>query len=258
MNRITQPRPIAGFARIEEFQSSANSIYNGLTVQLNKRLYHNYQFLASYTFGKVIDDNPDATSVVPFSGDDAKMVQDPLNLRGDRGPGVNDQRHRLVLSAIWDLDGYTHSMGRSWRYLAGGWQLSGILTAETGQPYSGMVNSDLNTDSNSRTDRTPGLGRDTFNLPNFVSLDPRITKNIPIHERVKAQLILEAYNSLNRTNYTSVSPTQFSTGGTNCAATATICLGPPPPKTPFQTPLSTQLNFSPGSRIVQLSGKITF
>jgi len=258
VNRITQPRPIAGFARIEEFQSSANSIYNGLTVQLNKRLYHNYQFLASYTFGKVIDDNPDATSVVPFSGDDAKMVQDPLNLRGDRGPGVNDQRHRLVLSAIWDLDSYSHSLSHSMRYLLGGWQLSGILTAETGQPYSGMVNSDLNLDSNSRTDRTPGLGRDTFNLPNFVSLDPRITKNIPIHERVKAQLILEAYNSLNRTNYTSVSPTQFSTGGTNCAATATICLGPPPPKTPFQTPLSTQLNFSPGSRIVQLSGKITF
>src|SRR5437660_5932444 len=255
-NQITQPRPIAGFARIEEFQSSANSIYNGLTVQLNKRLSWNYQFLASYTFGKVIDDNPDATSVVPFSGDDAKMVQDPLNLRGDRGPGVNDQRHRLVLSAIWDLDGYTHSMGRSWRYLAGGWQLSGILTAETGQPYSGMVNSDLNTDSNSRTDRTPGLGRDTFNLPNFVSLDPRITKNIPIHDRVKAQLILEAYNSLNRTNYTSVSATQFSTGATHSAATATICLGPP--RTPFQAPLSTQLNFSPGSRIVQLSGKITF
>ena len=260
VNHITQPpRPIAGFARIEEFQSSANSIYNGLTVQVNKRLYHNYQFLASYTFGKVIDDNPDATSVVPFSGDDAKMVQDPLNLRGDRGPGINDQRHRLVLSAIWDLDGYTHSLRRSWRYLAGGWQLSGILTAQTGQPYSGMVNSDLNNDSNSRTDRTPGLGRDTFNLPNFVSLDPRITKNIPIAERVKVQLILEAYNALNRINYTSVSTTQFSTASlTSCPGTVTICLGPPPPKTPFQAPLSTQLNFSPGSRIVQLSGKITF
>src|SRR5204862_7000389 len=257
VNRITQPRPIAGFARIEEFQSSANSIYNGLTVQLNKRLYHNSLFLASYPFGKVIDDNPDATSVVPFSGDDAKMVQDPLNLRGDRGPGVNDQRHRLVLSAIWDLDSYSHSLSHSMRYLLGGWQLSGILTAETGQPYSGMVNSDLNLDSNSRTDRTPGLGRDTFNLPNFVSLDPRITKNIPILERVKAQLILEAYNSLNRINYTSVSTTQFSSA-TGCAGAPTICLGPPPPKTPFQTPLSTQLNFNPGSRIVQLSGKITF
>jgi hypothetical protein len=255
VNQITQPRPIAGFARIEEFQSSANSIYNGLTVQLNKRLSHSYQFLASYTLGKVIDDNPDATSVVPFSGDDAKMVQDPLSPRGDRGTGVNDQRHRLVLSAIWDLDGYTRPLHRSWRYLAGGWQLSGILTAETGQPYSGMVNSDLNKDSNSRTDRSPGLGRNSFNLPNFVSLDPRITKSIPVTERVKVQLILEAYNALNRINYTSVSVTQFSTA-TGCTGTVTICLGPP--RTPFQSPLSTNLNFSPGSRIVQLSGKITF
>ena len=183
------------------------------------------------------------------------MVQDPLNLRGDRGPGVNDQRHRLVLSAIWNLDGYTHSLHRSWRYLVGGWQLSGILTAETGQPYSGLVNSDLNTDSNSRTDRSPGLGRDTFNLPNFVSLDPRITKSIPFTERVKVQLILETYNALNRINYTSVNTTQFSTA-TGCTGAVTICLGPP--RTPFQAPLSTQLNFSPGSRIVQLSGKITF
>jgi len=257
VNRITQPRPIAGFARIEEFQSNANSFYNGLTVQVNKRFSHNYQLLASYTFGKVIDNTPDATSVVPFSSDDAKMVQDPLNIRGDRGPGVNDQRHRFVLSAIWDLDSYAHPLSRGWRYLVGGWQLSGILTAETGQPYSGMVNSDLNLDSNSRTDRTPGLGRDTFYLPNFVSLDPRITKSISLTERVKAQLILEAYNSLNHTNFTSVSPTEFSrVATTSCTGTVTICLGPP--RTPFQTPLSTQLNFSPGSRIVQLSGKITF
>lgn len=255
--QITQPRPVAGFSRIEEFQSNSNSNYNGLTVQVNKRFSHNYQFLASYTYGKVIDDNPDATSVVPFSSDDAKMVQDPLNIAGDRGPGVNDQRHRLVLSPVWDLDSYSHSLSRGWRYLAGGWQLSGILTAETGQPYSGLVNSDLNGDSNSRTDRTPGLGRDTFYLPNFVSLDPRITKSIPITERVKVDLILEAYNSFNHTNYTGVSTTEFSrVASSSCATPVAICLAAP--KTPFQFPLSTSVNFSPGARIVQLSGKITF
>jgi hypothetical protein len=247
-NRITQPRPISGFFRIAEFESNANSVYNGLAVQLNKRFSKNYQFLASYTYGKVIDDNPDATSVVPFTFDDAKMVQDPLNIAGDRGPGVNDQRHRFV--------------SRSVRYLLGGWQLSGIFTAQNGQPYSGQVNFDLNGDSNSRTDRTPGLGRNTFYLPNFVSLDPRITKNIPITERVKAQLILEAYNSFNRVNYTSVNATQYnvSTDTTTCAGTPNpkLCLVPPPSKSPFQAPLGTQLNFSPGSRIVQLSAKITF
>ena len=260
VDQITQPRPISGFARIAEFQSSANSVYNGLTVQINKRIAHNYQFLASYTFGKVIDDNPDATSVVPFSSDDAKMVEDPLNIRNDRGPGVNDQRHRFVVSGIWDLDSYAHSFSNGWRYLMGGWELSGILTAQTGQPYSALVNSDLNNDSNSRTDRTPGVGRDTFYLPNFVSLDPRITKNLPITERVKAQLILEAYNSLNTTNFTSVSTTQFSVSKstTTCAGTPDPNLCLVNPRTPFQAPLSTQLNFSPGSRIVQLSAKISF
>jgi hypothetical protein len=254
VNQITQPRPIAGFARIAEFQSSANSVYNGFTVQVNKRMAHNYQFLASYTLGKVIDDNPDATAVVPFSSDDAKMVQDPLNPRGDRGPGVNDQRHRFVLSAIWDLDSYAHPLSHGMRYLLGGWQVSGILTAETGQPYSGLVNFDLNKDGNNRTDRAPGLGRDTFYLPHFVSLDPRITKSISITERVKAQLILEAYNSLNHTNFTAVNTTRFSTG-TTCTGTFAICLRP---NALFQAPTSTQLNFSPGSRIAQLSGKITF
>lgn len=260
VNRITQPRPIAGFARIAEFESSANSTYNGLTIQVNKRFSHNYQFLASYTYGKVIDDNPDATSVVPFSFDDAKMVQDPLDLGGDRGPGVNDQRHRFVFSPIWDLNSYASNLSPVARYLLGGWQLSAIFTAQSGQPYSGLVNFDLNGDSNSRTDRTPGLGRDTFYLPNFVSLDPRITKSIPITERVKAQLILEAYNAFNRVNYTSVSTTQYSasTNTTTCAGTPDPNLCLVAPRTAFQAPLSTQLNFGPGARIVQLSAKITF
>ena len=260
VDRITAPRPIAGFSRIEEFESNANSFYSGLIVQVNKRFSQNYQFLASYTFGKVIDDVPDATSVVPFSSDDAKMVSDSLNIRADRAAGVNDQRHRFVLSGMWDLDSYAHGLSKGARYLAGGWSLSAILTAETGQPYSAMVNFDLNNDSNSRTDRVPGVGRDTFYLPNFVSLDPRVTKSIPITERVKAQLILEGYNILNRTNFTALSTAQYS-----ASTNTTVCAGTPDPnlcliqpRTPFQTPLSTQIIFGPGSRILQLSAKVTF
>src|SRR2546425_9729051 len=86
-------RPNGNFQRIEEVESNANSTYNGLIIQLKKRFARNYQLLASYSYGKVIDDVPDATSVVPFSGgDDAKMVSDPGNIRADRAAGVNDQR----------------------------------------------------------------------------------------------------------------------------------------------------------------------
>src|SRR5216684_1972662 len=99
---LTSPcRPNGNFQRIEEVESNANSFYNGLIIQLNKRFGHNYQVLGSYTYGKVIDNAPDATSVVPFSGgDDAKMVSDPGNVRADRAAGINDQRHRFVLSGV--------------------------------------------------------------------------------------------------------------------------------------------------------------
>ena len=260
INRILKSRPIAGYSRIEQFQSTANSIYNGLTVRLNKRFTDHYQFLASYTYGKVIDDVPDATSVVPFTFDDAKMVSDPLNIRADRAAGVNDQRHRFVLSGIWDLDSYAHGLPKWQRYVLGGWELSGIFTAESGQPYSGLVNFDLNADSNQNTDRVPGLGRDTFYLPKFVSLDPRITKSVQITERVKAQFIVEAYNSLNRFNITGVSTTALSvsTKASTCQNTPNPSLCLIPPLTPFQLPTSTTIINGPGSRIFQLSAKLSF
>src|SRR5262249_14202851 len=52
------------FGRISQFESNANSGYNALILQVNKRFAQHYQLLFSYTFSKVIDDAPDATSVV--------------------------------------------------------------------------------------------------------------------------------------------------------------------------------------------------
>jgi hypothetical protein len=241
-------------------------LYNGLIIQLNKRFGHNYQVLGSYTYGKVIDNAPDATSVVPFSGgDDAKMVSDPGNVRADRAAGINDQRHRFVLSGVWNLN-YAQRFSGAPKQIIGGWELSGILTAQSGQPYSAMVNTDLNDDSNRSTDRTPGIGRNTFYLPRTVSLDPRITKNFQLTERVRLQLIGEAFNIFNHTNINGVSRTQYAvvpntrdpvTGQPLCASTVAQCLEPPkvasPKNFPFQFPTS---DITP--RIVQLAAKLVF
>lgn len=253
-------RPFPNFSRIEEFQSNANSNYNGMTVQLNKRFAKNYQLMAGYTFGKVIDDAPDATSVVPFSFDDTKMVSDPLNVRADKGPGVNDQRHRFVLSGVWNLD-YASGMSSSIaRGVLGGWELSGIFTAETGQPYSGFLGFDLNGDSNRNTDRTPGQGRDTFYTPKFISLDPRVTRNVNITERYKLQFIAEAFNVFNHTNITGVNQNQFNVvSGASCTGTAANTFGECLKSVPsFGTPTSTNINNGPGSRILQLAVKFVF
>src|SRR5260370_18826842 len=95
------------------------------------------------------------------------------------------------------------------RYLLGGWELSGIFTAQSAQPYSALIAGDLNNDGNSRPARYPGLGRDTFYLPRNISLDPRITKDLPLRENIKFQLILEAFNVFNRNNVFAVNTTQY-------------------------------------------------
>ena len=207
--RYSSIRPIPAFNRISQFEGSASSLYHGLAVQVSKRYRQGFQFLASYTWSHVIDDNPDATAVVPFTFDDAKTVQFPTIPGADRGNGQNDQRHRFVVSGIWNLDSYTKGMAKAPRLLLGGWELSGIFTIQSGQPYTALVAGDLNFDGNSRAARLPGVGRNTFYLPKNASLDPRITKDIPLREKMKFQLILEAFNLFNRNNVFSVNTDQF-------------------------------------------------
>ncbi len=256
----TGARPIAGFGRILQFESTANSIYHGASFQVNKRFSRNYQLLASYTWGHAIDDTPDATAVVPGGSDDAKIVQyNPLPFL-DRADSINDQRHRFVLSGAWDLN-YAGGLNPVARAILGGWELSAIYTAQSGQPYSGLVNFDLNSDGNNRSDRTPGLPRNTFRLPSTFTLDPRVTRNFRVAEDYKLQFIFEAFNIFNHGNVYEVNRTQFSR---STSTSATGCNAPTGPLNPclvpqaaFGTPVSPIVPYA-GPRIIQLAAKFIF
>jgi outer membrane receptor protein involved in Fe transport len=252
-------RRITTFSRIFQFESTADSYYNGLVATLNKRFSHGFAGGISYTWGHAIDNAPDATAVVPGT-DDGKLVYLPTNPNFDRSSSLNDVRHRFVLNYNWDLTTYTSSYGGVKKAALSGWQLSGILTAQTGQPYSAFLNSDLNNDSNSRNERVPGSARNTYNLPGLVSLDPRITKSFVFGERARLQLIGEAFNVFNRFNITGVRNTLYNVvtgnGTTACPGQAAgqRCLVPQlTGQTGFQQPF-TDL----GPRILQVAAKITF
>jgi hypothetical protein len=131
------------------------------------------------------------------------------------------------------------------------WALSGILTIQSGQPYSAIIGTDLNNDLNTRNDRAPGFGRNTFNYETYVSLDPRITRDIPIGgSGVRLQLIAEAFNVLNRSNITN-SPVNGSAGVNNpyYALVNNVLVKNPN----FRTPLAFG-----GPRIIQLAAKVIF
>ena len=197
----------------------------------------------AYTYSTVKDNKPDATAVVPGT-DDAKFVSDPGDIDVDYAYGDNDVRHRIVMSGVWSLDSYAQSIPTGWlRSLASGWTISGIASYQSGQPFTPVVNSDLNSDGNAANDIAPGFRRNSERLPSQFSLDPRITKQIGFRG-LNLQLIAEAFNVLNRSNVSNVNRTYYSFN----AAANTLT-----PLATFGTP-----TLSSGPRIMQLAAKLTF
>ena len=252
--RYPGARPMSNFVRVDAFDSGADSFYNGFTLSLKHRFARRYLVSLAYTYSKIIDTVPEFTAVVPFNSiDDPKQPQYSIYPNLDRGPSVNDQRHRVVTNFVWNLDYFNKISSSAARYLIGGWTLSGIISAQTGQPYSNAVGGDPNNDSNGFTDRVPGDGRNTNYGPTWSNWDLRVTKSIPIHERLRFDLALDAFNAFNqanflagnvrngRYNYTALVP---STGATNVFTRTTN----------FGTYASQTLD----NRILQISGKIVF
>ncbi|HEX8173248.1 MAG TPA: TonB-dependent receptor [Thermoanaerobaculia bacterium] len=236
-------RAFNDFSRIIEFQSSARSRYDGVTLDLQKRFSHNWQARLAYTWSTVKDDKPDATAVVPGT-DDAKFISDPGDFSTDYTYGDNDVRHRVVLSGVWSLDSYAAGIGSGFlRSLASGWTLSGVASYQSGQPFTPVVNADLNNDGNASNDIAPGFRRNSQRLPSQLSIDPRLTRDLAFGG-VHLQLIAEAFNVLNRSNVSNVNRTYYSyTSGTNTLTRLSA----------YGTP-----TVSTGPRILQLAAKITF
>jgi outer membrane receptor protein involved in Fe transport len=253
-NKLAGTRPFTGFGRIFEFESNANSNYNGMILQVNKRFAHNFSMFGSYTWSHVIDDNPDATAVVPGT-DDGKMAYDPNHVALDRANGNNDVRHRFILSGVWELNYAQGIQNRFLKTLAEGWQITGILNAQSGEPYTALVSADLNNDGNSRNERAPGFGRNTFNMPAIIALDPRVSRTIRFSEKARLQLIGEAFNVLNHQNITGVKTTMFALVGGQLVPQTVSAVG----INAFGIPSSANINGQGNvGRVLQLAAKISF
>jgi outer membrane receptor protein involved in Fe transport len=242
VDRFPTARPFTNFDRIIEFQSTAESEYNGLTLELRKRFNGKLLYNVAYTLGKVEDTVPDATAVVPNGSDDAKFPSNPFDFDDDLAAGNNDQKHRLVVSGLWDLS-YWQDAGGFTKALLDGWSLSWIAYWQTGQPYSKAVTNDLNRDGNTRNDIVPG-SRNSERLPDIVNVDLRVAKRIPLGGSVDLELIAEAFNLFDRDNITQQRNVFY-----NFDVANTLLI----PQTNFGQDILAADN-----RIVQLAAKITF
>jgi hypothetical protein len=114
-------------------ESSANSIYHSLQLEVQKRFSRQFFANMSYTFAHSIDDNSDVLGVLE---NDTASQQNPRDNRNNRSSSQFDLRHTLSITHTWEMPFFTKSSNRLVRGGLGGWQLSGITTHRTGFPLN--------------------------------------------------------------------------------------------------------------------------
>src|SRR6266705_796311 len=189
-------RPIPGFTRISLFESTANSRYNGLAVELKRRFARGFQFIMAYTYSSAKDNKPDQTMLV-VGTDDVKGVQNKLDISADWGRSDLDIRHRFVFSPVYENGRVAKDNAVASAFLSN-WTFSGIVTLQSGFAYSALISGDANRDGTSATDRVPGTARNAFTTPSIYVFDTRATKSFKFGERYNMSLIAEAFNLFNR------------------------------------------------------------
>lgn len=118
-------RPYQGFGSITRIENSASSIYHSLQVSA-RRTFGDLTFSFGYTWSHSIDDASDRYDAGFANSYDPSLSRASSNF---------DVRHAMSLSYVYAIPLFRHSSGLK-QTLLGGWQWSGITTAQTGAPFS--------------------------------------------------------------------------------------------------------------------------
>jgi Carboxypeptidase regulatory-like domain/TonB dependent receptor len=241
------------FNSVDAQLSDGNSVYHGLTVNLQKRFGRSFELLSSYTWSHTIDDSTD--------------LQSPLEPQDSRFPFLErsnsdfDQRHRWVTSAVFQTPS-AHRGDSAWRYFTGNFTFAPILEYSSGRPYTVITGTDYRLNLGASNGRpsvgaggtttsaflpgvtfgvpsqcltnsgtqfgvagiappfgcTGNLGRNPFTTPNFFQLDLRLSRRFPLGERFKLDVIADAFNLTNRLNVAAVNQLCDPGSSSTCSA----------------------------------------
>ncbi len=211
-------RPFPGFDSISLFDDVASSTYHALQWKLERRFAQRLNLLAAYTWSKSMDDASDFAS-----GDPSERVLDSYNRRAQRAVSSFDIPHRFTLAFNYAIPASVL------KTLLGGWQVNGLITVQSGQPftpYSGQFDPYRNESFN----RLVVVGDPHANVPGGLAYNPAafalpaagtfgnsgrnivrgddfrtaalsLFRNIVVRERLRLQIRAEATNAFNQVNY---------------------------------------------------------
>ena len=215
-------RPVADFADILLVEPAARSSYDALQIKVERQRAEGVSVRGAYTFGRSLDD---ASAFLQSDGND-NTPQNARDPDAEWGPSDYDVRHRLSLSALYAVPA---SVSSAWLR---GWQVSALLTMQTGYPFTPRVGFDNSNTGNvggsfgfDRPDEVlpstapaeavfydgrafvvappftfGSAGRNTLRGPGLATLDLAVVRAFQIGAARRLEARVELYNALNRTN----------------------------------------------------------
>ena len=226
-------RPYPSVASISAWEPRGPSSYNSLQLSAEKRLSAGLSFLAAYTYSRSLDEGAGGNS---STGESRINIQNQNDLAADYGLSNFNYGQRFTLSTIYQMP-----FGRGRRYLAhashltdafaGGWQISSIVTVQSGAPFSVSLSTPTaNTGTFTRPNRVcdgnlpssqqtlnaffdincfvspppytfGNAGRNILIGPGLGTWDLGADKDFALTERFGLQFRSEFFNALNRANF---------------------------------------------------------
>lgn len=222
-------RPVPYIGGLSGTASFGFGNYAGMTAKLEKRFSDGLTFLAAYTYGHAL-----ANSGTTLSGSNGLGTLDPRNYATSYASASWDIRHNLTTSFSYEVPfgkgkKYGNNMNRATNAIAGNWQMNGILTLHTGNPFTisgtncqgqwGKCMPDLVAGKNPQDapsgGRTPtewfdtsavkvaapltegNLGLQSNTSPPVRTLDFSVFKDFVLTERFRVQFRAESFNLTN-------------------------------------------------------------
>jgi hypothetical protein len=157
-------RPFVGFSNINFLQFAASSTYNALQFSA-RRSISPLTLSAAYTYSHSIDDASSGGA-----GNTPSFI-DSYNLKSGRGSSDYDVRHNFSFSWVYDLP-FFRGAGLA-NKLLGGWEYSGIMSIQTGTPFS-VIYSGVSDNAGVSNASGPGTYADIVGNPksNVPASDP--------------------------------------------------------------------------------------
>jgi hypothetical protein len=224
-------RPMQGYGNINLYEFASTVNYHSLQASFQRRMSKGFQFGATYTFSKALGSaNSDTATVSPFF-DPRERNYGPLNY---------DRTHVASINSNYSLPRASKKARQKWVGQAlDGWQVSGIARFVSGaafMPTYTLVTGQDITGTPSETARVvvmnPSLtvlerfaapergsfgnaGAGILRGPGYANVDLSLYRTIRVHEKKTLQLRFETYNTLNHTQFTTVSQqARFEAAGT--------------------------------------------